>query len=130
MARKVRKSEAKNYLRQAEEFLGSAQDDLQQKRFNVAGFDAIQSIMNANDALTIFFLEMKASRNHREAIRLHRDVAKTTKNGSKREILRKSLDMRSKTGYLGKPISRKDARKLVRYAESFLGWVKTYVKMW
>ncbi|MFQ5884054.1 MAG: hypothetical protein ACE5IO_03025 [Thermoplasmata archaeon] len=40
MVRKVRKSDAIAYLRQAEEFLGSAQDNLQKSRFNAAGFDA------------------------------------------------------------------------------------------
>ncbi|MFQ6127785.1 MAG: HEPN domain-containing protein [Thermoplasmata archaeon] len=128
MVRKVRRSDAFGYLRQAEEFLSSAQDNLQLERFNVAGFNAIQSTINANDALTIYFLERRASANHREAIRLHIDVIKVIKDDAQRDKLKKSLDMRSTAGYLGKPISEKDARKLVRYAAAFTKWVKRHVR--
>lgn len=129
MVRKVRRSDALAYLRQAEEFLSSAQDNLQQRRLNVAGFNATQSIINANDALTIYFLERRASADHREAIRLHIDVIRTIKDDAQRGVLKRSLDMRSTAGYLGKTISEKDAMRLIRYAVSFVRWVKKYVKV-
>ena len=85
-------------------------------------------MINANDALTICFLERRASTDHREAMKLHIDVIKTTKDDAQRDALKRSLDMRSEAGYLGKAISKKDAGRLVRYAVSFMRWVKEYVK--
>lgn len=128
MVRKVKRSEAPGYLNKAKEFLASAQDDLERGRHNAAGFNATQSMINANDALTVFFLEQRASTDHREAVRLHVDVIKTIKDGKKREILKRSLDMRSEAGYLGKTISKKNSERLVRDAVSFLGWVEKYLK--
>ncbi len=66
MVREVKKDEAFNYLKKAEEFTGSAQDNFIKGRFNAAGFDATQAIINSNDALTIFFLEKRASSDHRK----------------------------------------------------------------
>lgn len=71
---------------------------------------------------------VRASADHKEAIRLHIDVIKIIKDDAERDRLKRPLDMRSATGYLGKPIFEKDARTLVRYAASFIVWVKKYVK--
>jgi HEPN domain-containing protein len=84
-------------------------------------------MINANDALTDHFLERRASTNHREAVRLHVDVVKTIRDGSKRQVLKKSLDPRSEAGYLGKAISKKDGEKLVKGAVSFLAWVEKHL---
>jgi HEPN domain-containing protein len=128
MARQVKKHEARAYLKQAEEFLSSARDNLTNRRFNAAGFNAIQSIINANDALTIYFLERRASADHKEAIRLHIDVVRVISDSAQRETIKRALDMRSEAGYLGKPILEKKAAKLIKNAVSFIGWVKKYVK--
>jgi uncharacterized protein (UPF0332 family) len=129
VVRKVKKSDAAGYLTKAREFLASAQDNLKKERCNAAGFDATQSMINANDALTVFFLEQRASTDHREAVRLHVDVIKTIKDGAKREMLKRSLDMRSEAGYLGKNISKRNSMRLVRDAVSFLGWVEKHLKL-
>lgn len=128
MVREVTKREAKNYLMQAEEFLESARDNLEKKRFNAAGFDAIQAIINANDALTIYFLERRASKDHREAMKLHVDVVRIINDSSCRSILKNALDSRSSVGYLGRPTSKREAENLVRSAMRFIEWVKKYVK--
>jgi HEPN domain-containing protein len=128
VARKVKRSDASAYLKKSREFLASARDSLKKGRFNAAGFDATQSMINANDALTVFFLEKRASTDHGEAVRLHVDVIKTIKDGAKRVMLRRSLDLRSEAGYLGKAISKKNSERLVKDAVSFLGWVEKYLK--
>lgn len=128
MVKEVAKSEAVNYLRQADEFLDSARDNLAKNRFNAAGFDAIQAMINANDALTIYFLGKRASRDHKEAVRLHIDVIRVTNDSSCRNILKGALDMRSAVGYLGSQISKGNAERLISSAIKFVGWVKKYVK--
>ena len=128
MAKVMRKTEAGGYLAQADEFLESAIDNMNKGRFNAAGFDATQSIINANDALTIHFLGMRASADHREAVRLHVDVIRVISDSSCRSILKNALDLRSTVGYLGKPVSKAEADSLIRDAARLLEWTRRYVK--
>ncbi len=128
MVSEVKKNEAAQYLKQAEEFLASSKDNLKSGRNNASGFNAIQSMINANDALTIYYLERRASRDHREAIKMHIDVVKIINDSSWRKKLKESLDMRSNAGYTGTNISKKDAEKLVRHATQFIGWVRNHLK--
>lgn len=85
-------------------------------------------MINANDALTIYFLERRASKDHREAIKMHIDVIRIINDRSQRNRLKEALDLRSYVGYLGTPISKRDAEKLVRSATQFILWVKKYIK--
>ncbi len=124
MVKEVNKREAADYLKQALEFLESAADNLNKSRFNAAGFDATQSIINANDALTIFFLGKRASRDHREAIQFHTDVVRIINDNAGRKIIRDALEMRNTVGYLGTPVSKAGAENLVKEAAKFIGWVK------
>lgn len=128
MVKEVRKKEAIQYLNQAEEFLASASQNLKEDRFNAAGFSAIQSMINANDALTIYHLERRASKDHREAIKMHVDVVRIINDGSQRGRFKEAIDKRAYVGYLGTPISKKDAEELLRSAKLFLIWVRKYVK--
>lgn len=128
MVKEVSKRETLNYIMQAEEFLDSAVDNLNKRRFNAAGLNAIQCIINANDALTIHFLGRRASKDHREAVKFHVDVIKIIHDNSCRSIIKNALELRSYVGYLGKPTSKKDAEKLVRSSVKFLEWVKRYVR--
>ena len=128
MAREIKKDDAFDYIKKAEEFISSSQDNIIKGRLNAAGFDATQAIINANDALTIFFLEKRASAEHREAIKLHIDVIRVINDNSCRSILKNALDMRSTAGYLGKSISRSESENLVKSAIKFVDWVKKYVK--
>jgi uncharacterized protein (UPF0332 family) len=104
MVKEVRKKQAVQYLVQAEEFLASASQNLKAKRLNAAGFSAIQSMIYANDALTIYFLERRASKDHREAIKMHIEVVKIINDGSFRTRFKEAMDKRAYVGYLGTPI--------------------------
>lgn len=128
MVTEVKKKKAIQYLKQSEEFLASSKDNLKSGRNNASGFNAAQSMINANDALTLYFLGRRASRDHSEAIKLHIDVVKIINDSSWRKKLKESLDMRSNAGYTGSNISKTDAEKLVRYAAQFIGWVRNYLK--
>ncbi len=125
MVKEINRQEAADYLKKAAEFLESAADNLNKSRFNAAGFDATQSIINANDALTIFFLGKRASRDHREAIQFHTDVVRITNDNTGRKIIRDALEMRNTAGYLGTPVSKSGAENLVKEAAKFIEWVKS-----
>ena len=124
MARTVKREAAAGFLRQAEEFLESARGNFEERRYNAAGFDGIQSLINANDALTARFLGAVASLDHREAVRLHADVVRLLGDASQREGFKRDLDQRSGFGYLGVSASRAQAERVLRDAARFLEWVR------
>jgi len=124
MARTVRPAAAGSFLRQAEEFLASARRNFEERRYNAAGFDAVQSLINANDALTARFLGAVASLDHREAVRLHADVVRILGDASQAKVLKRALDERSAFGYLGEPATRARAERTVRDAAQFFEWAR------
>jgi len=126
MVRKINKSEAKNYLDKAEEFLDESKDAMLKSRFTASAFNSIQSIINANDALTIFVIGVRASKDHREAINTHIETIRTTGDVSGKQILIKALNMRSEVGYSGKAVGKGLAEKLLKDAINFIEWVKKY----
>lgn len=129
MARTVRREAASAFLGLAGEFLESARGNFEEKRYNAAGFDAVQSLINANDALTARFLGAVASLDHREAVRLHADVVRLLGDASQREVLKRDLDQRSLFGYLGTPASRAQAERVLRDAARFFEWVRRTLEL-
>ncbi|MDG6226101.1 MAG: HEPN domain-containing protein [Candidatus Thermoplasmatota archaeon] len=128
MVKAVSKSKAIKYLDQAEEFLESSRENMALSRFNVSAFNAIQAMINANDALTIYYLERRGSADHGEALDLHLDVTRKINDGSQRERLKQCLSIRNNAGYMGDAISRANAEKALRSAVIFIEWVKRYLK--
>ncbi len=124
MARTVKPAAAAAYLRQAEEFLESARRDFEERRYNAAGFDAIQCLINANDALTARFLGVVASLDHREEVRLHADVVRLLGDATQRDSLKRNVDLRSAFGYLAVRASKDQAERALRDAARFLEWVR------
>lgn len=122
MVREVRKEDSIKFIKKAEEFYYSALENYQKQRFNVSIFDSSQSIILANDALCIFNLGRRASKNHREAIRLH--VQALIGRKSKKEIIAEALEKRGEFGYTEKRTTKKEANLLLIRAKRFLDWVK------
>lgn len=98
MVKEYPKDYAKDFLKKSKKFLDIATLILERYP-EEAAFNATQSIINANDALTIFMLGKRASKDHREAILLHREVVKKIGDSSKLSIVQMSLESREVTGY-------------------------------
>ena len=128
MARTVKRGAAAGFLAQAREFLESARSNFDAARYNAAGFDAAQALINANDALTAHVLGAVASLDHREAVRLHVDVVRVLGDASQRDLLKRDLDERSGFGYLGARVSRSHAERVLRDAARFLEWVRRTIE--
>jgi len=124
----VSKSEAANYLKKSQEFLEEAREALLNQRFNAAAFNAIQSIINANDAFTISLLGKRASKDHQEAMRTHIEAIRIINDTHHKQTLKDALDSRSDIGYTGKLVKQPSAENLIKKAVRFLEWCKTYVK--
>ena len=128
MVKTVRKGESRQFLEQAGEFLASAKENLEHDRYNAAAFNAVQAVINSNDALTIFFLERKGSFDHREAIDLHAEVVKKLGDATQKEHLKEAFAIRNNAGYMGEVISKSDAERAVRLAVLFIEWVRRHVR--
>lgn len=124
MAKEISKSESRSYLKQAEEFLEIAKKGFEKDFYNATGFNAIQAIINANDSLCIHYLGRRASMDHREAIKIHIDIVRIINDASQKQRLSRALEQRSAVGYLGKPLSKNNAEKLLKDAIIFIEWVK------
>ncbi|MCX6664557.1 MAG: HEPN domain-containing protein [Euryarchaeota archaeon] len=92
MVKEVGKSESRSYLKQAEEFLELAKTGFERGFYNPAGFNAIQTIINANDAICVHYLERRASTDHREAVRLHTDLIRVLNDASQKRRLAGALE--------------------------------------
>ncbi len=128
MARTVRREAAPAFLAQAREFLESARSNFDEARYNAAGFDAVQCLINANDAVTAHVLGTVASLDHREAARLHVDAVRVLGDASQRDALQRDLDERSTFGYLGARASRARAERVLRDAARFLEWARRTIE--
>ena len=124
MAKEVGKSESRSFFKQAEEFLELAKNGFERGFYNPAGFNAIQAIINANDAICVHLLGRRASTDHREAVRLHTDLIQVINDASQKRRLAGALEIRSEVGYLGKPVSKAVAEKLLKDAILFITWVQ------
>jgi HEPN domain-containing protein len=122
MVKEVLKKDAKRFIEKAEEFYVSALENYQKGRFNVSVFDSSQAIIMANDGFCVFALGRRASKDHREAIRLH--VEASSGRGSKKDIVAEALEKRSKFGYTQVESSQMDAQLILVRARRFIEWVK------
>ena len=128
MVKEEHREESEKYLNKAEEFLTVANLAFKQSLFNVAAFNAIQSTINANDALTVFVLGKRASIDHKEAMSMHIETVRKIQDASMRSVLNEALKSRSRVGYSGEIIKKDEAGKLIKSATLFLSWIKNYVK--
>jgi len=126
MVREYPKRYAKEFLEKAKKFLKIAKQSLNECP-EEAAFNAVQATINANDGLTIWALEKRASRDHREAILLHKEAA--AKIGeSKINILRMEIDARDIAGYDAKKcFSKNECNSLIKKAERFVDWVERII---
>lgn len=128
MVREYPKSYAKDFLNKAKRFLEIAMEN-KERYPKESAFNAIQSIINANDALTISIIGKRASIDHREAISLHKEVTRKTGDSSKLSVLQKGIELRDATGYdVKKFIGKKDCELLIKRAQRFVDWVDNLIK--
>ncbi len=117
---------AKDFLEKSKKFLEIAKG-MEEKYPEEAAFNAVQATINANDAFTIAVLERRASKDHREALILHKEAA--AKIGDSRiDIIHKELDSRDATGYdVKKIMTKSECEALIKRAERFIIWVESIV---
>lgn len=106
----------------------SSSDAPEREKYTVAVAMAIHSIIKANDALTVKFMNKRAER-HDEAPELFRQLVQFNKIPAKFSDLRLSvltpaIQTKSKADYKGLEAGKSDAERRVRNADKFLNAVK------
>lgn len=110
-------------MKDAAEFLESGEDNLAKGRYKSAVIDSGDSVIAANDAFTIFFIEEKASGDHSEALIVHKKAG-IKLNENQLLILKTLLDERHLYGYRSVQTSKSVAEKDIASAKKFVKWVK------
>lgn len=116
------KDNAKLRLKDAIEFLESARRNLEEGRYKSALLNSGDAAIAANDALTIFLLGKVGSRDHQEAVMLHKEAGIKI-NENKSDILQNLIAERHRKGYRVFVVSKSLAETDVRNAFKFVNWV-------
>jgi uncharacterized protein (UPF0332 family) len=121
--------EARFWLESAKHLLEGESDD--SERNIVAVAQAVHSIIRANDALTLRFLNRRATR-HGEAVEMFSTLVQLGKipqsfSGLRTAVLRPAVEMKSKADYKGVYASKADAERWIARAGRFLEAVESLV---
>jgi len=116
------KDNAKLRLKDAIEFLESARRNLEEGRYKSALLNSGDAAIAANDALTIFLLGKVGSRDHQEAVMLHKEAG-IKLNENKSDILQNLIAERHRKGYRVFVVSKSLAETDVRSAFKFVNWI-------
>lgn len=110
------------YLSKADEALRSMRADLAAERFNSVGVQAIQTVISASDAVTVFHLGVRSTgRDHREVLDLLRRVAAEDLDLFRRHVSI-VLDVKNMVQYEPGALEPKVARRIALQAERVLEW--------
>ena len=112
--RKEDKNKASIRLKDADEFLESSRSNLDH---------SVDATIAANDAFTIHFIEEVASKDHFEAIKLHK-LAGQKINENKASKIALLLEERHRKTYRCVSVTKNLANGYLKEAEKFIDWVK------
>jgi HEPN domain-containing protein len=120
-------------LRLAEEFLASAESDLQAGRLNAAASAAVHASIHANDAVCLALVsERWKGKSHREALGLLQRACRGTKHEAqaarRMQQLGQILSVKTDAEYGGRALTSDEAAKVTERAKRFLGWASEIVR--
>lgn len=121
------KIKARIRLKDADEFIASSRDNLEVGRFKASLDHSIDSVIAANDAFTIYFIEQVASQDHHEAITLHKLAGQKINENKATEIL-ELLEERHRKTYRTVSVNKELAELIFKRATRFLNWIKDKIK--
>lgn len=114
-------------LKDAEEFLASARANIDAGRFKASLDHAIDSVIAANDAFTIHFIEEIPSYDHHEAIKLHKLAGQKISENRVNDIA-DLLEERHRKTYRTVSVTKSLAELTLKKATGFVEWVTSNVK--
>jgi len=121
--KKEDKSNALIRLKDAEEFITSSKVNLDAGRFKASLDHAIDAVIAANDAFTVYLIEQIASQDHNEAIKLHKLAGQKISENKSKEIAI-LLEERHRKTYRAVTVNYDLAEITLKKAEKSIEWVK------
>ena len=121
------KSNWRNYLIKAEQFLETAQEAYLKENWSAVGLNAVHSVICANDALTIYYGEARsASEKHSDAVLLLLQVFKGEKEVKKKsKHLLWLINRKNLVEYEARLFFQSEAEEALKHADRFLNWAKS-----
>ena len=110
-------------LNDAEEYIKSAEENLDKGRYKASLDHSVDAVIAANDAFTIFFIEQIPSSDHKEAVLLHKEAGKRINENKAREFALLLEERHSKT-YRPVTVTENLARDILTKSKKFLSWIK------
>jgi len=122
---------AKAYLRKAEEYMESAEDNLELERYTPAAGDSIHAGISAKDAIVTSLVGTTSkSKNHANAVNeLGRVLAKRPEGASAERSLRELVSAKAEVEYGAALIGHTKAEALVRRARSLVDLAVSIVRL-
>lgn len=118
-----KRENSKLRMQDSAEFIESAKDNLEKKRFKAAIDHAIDGCIAANDAFTIRHLGKKASLSHYEALDLHKEASKKF-SANQLDNLRFLLNERHRITYRAIRATKEQAEINIKKGIDFSSWIK------
>jgi hypothetical protein len=114
------RAEFQGYLRRADEACRSMRADLEARRFNSAGTQAIQVVISSADALTVYHLGLRSTaQSHLATLDLLRRIPKEGMDSLRRQVAA-VLDVKNAVQYEPGRISEALARRITTQAARVL----------
>ncbi len=122
--RPVSRPEAAQFMGKAEEFLDTAQEALEEGRYNAAAGNAVHSGINAVDAILGILTGQRASgQDHAQAVQLISVVPGVGREASNH--LRRILPLKTRAEYDPRPVSAADATRAVDQSHKLVGLARS-----
>jgi len=121
------KSNWKNYLIKAKQFLETAQEAYFKKSWSAVGLNAVHCAISANDALTVYYGEIRSiSKKHSDSLSLLLRVFKNEKEAEKNsKHLLWLINRKNLVEYEARLFFQSEAEEALKHAERFLNWAKS-----
>jgi len=113
-------SKAPNYLVKSEELLKTANDSLNNGRYNSAVINAVHSSINALDALTAKFKGKRGSDDHTEALSLVKGILSSPEYDEIKKQFVSLIDKKNTSEYQPDLMNLKDANDAIKGAKRIL----------
>lgn len=127
MARSVDPSKAPNYIIKSEELLETANDSLNNGRYNGIVINAVHSSINALDALTAKFKGKRGSDDHTEVLSLVKGILSSPEYDEIKKQFVFLINKKNISEYQPDLMGPKDASEAIKWAKRIL--VKVTAKL-
>ncbi|MBI3300045.1 MAG: HEPN domain-containing protein [Elusimicrobia bacterium] len=125
--RPVGESEARSYLKKAEDFYLTMTESFQNARWNSVGLAGVHCAISATDAVLGLKARLRsAGESHHEAVELLRQHVQDSNTAAQAQRLSRILGAKNRVEYDSRDFRRDEAADMVKDVGRYLEWVKSF----